>query len=151
MKIDGIDPTRGSIPKPAASRNVSDYSFGKLLDGLVSGAEKNNAIPARGMLPGAGVPFIPPPITGSEYLSPINAVDGVENLLTDLDMFRNALSNKDIPLDRLSSLVSGLADRKDDLARRIGKIDDEQLKAILSNALELVIGLVNEYKAGYTA
>lgn len=152
MKIDGIDPVKGTPPKPKVTEPVPGSSFGDLYDSLVSKSGATDSLSKTGaLLPNAGVPFLAPPVS---LMSPIPysmAIGTMESLFTDLDMFKSALANSDIPLDRLSNMVSELVDRKDELAGMIGRVPDEELKGVLSDALALLIDLVNQYHAGYAA
>jgi hypothetical protein len=154
MKIDGLDPAnKGPQPvKPADKEAVSVSSFGNLYDELISKTGATD--PSRGLtapLPGAGIPFIAPPVSGQNPYTDSMVVDRIENLFTDLEMFKNALSNSDIPIERLSSLISEFLERKDEMASMIGRIPDEELRGVVSDALTIVIDLVNQYQAGYAA
>lgn len=152
MKIDGVDPAKGPLPtKPAGKEAVSGASFGSLYDDLISKAGALNPSSSSAPLPGAGVPFIAPPVLGLNPFTDSMTVDRMESLFTDLEMFKNSLANSDIPVDRLSSLVSEFAGRKDELAAMIGRIPDEELKSVVSDALTVVIDLVSQYHAGYAA
>jgi len=152
MKIDGLDPIQGPERLPGKPGKVSDYSFSALFDQLVSGhGAPRNAASSGQVYPGAGVPFIPPPVSGAGDFSSGMAVEGVERLLTDLDMFRNVLANSQVPVERLSTLVDELLVRKDELASMIGRIEDEDLKAVLGEALSVVIDLVDRHYSGYPA
>lgn len=153
MKIDGIDPIKGTpSAKPVGKEPVSGSSFGNIYDNLVSktGAAGPSS-KAAALLPGAGVPFIAPPVLGVDPFTNLMAVDRIESLFTDLEMFKNALANSDMPVERLSSLVSEFAGRKDELAAMIGRIPDEELKSVVSDSLSVVINLVSQYHAGYAA
>lgn len=154
MKIDGIDPAGGQPKKTGGAQKTRSDIFQDLLDSLSSAKGPDAPVsktPAP--LPGAGMPFIVPPVSGaSQPPIPVNdAVASMDGLLTDLDMFKNALANNDVPLERLSSLVSTLVERKDELAVMIGRVQDEDLKGVLSEALGLVMDLVDQYHAGYAA
>lgn len=154
MKIDGIDPTGGQQKKTGGVQKTKSDIFQDILDSL-SGSKQPGAPASKtsAPLPGSGMPFIVPPVS-SAASAPIPATDAVssmDGLLTDLDMFKNALANNDVPLERLSSLVSTLVERKDELATMIGRVEDEDLKGMLSEALGLVIDLVDQYHAGYAA
>ncbi|VAX22703.1 hypothetical protein MNBD_NITROSPINAE04-1382 [hydrothermal vent metagenome] len=153
MKIDGIDPANKGLPsiKPVGKEPVSGASFASLYNNLISktGASDPSSTSAP-PLPGAGLPFMAPPV-GPDSFSGSMAVDRMESLFTDLEMFKNALANSDIPVDRLAPLVSEFVGRKNELAVMIGRIPDQELKSVVSDALTVVIDLVNQYHAGYTA
>lgn len=152
MKIDGIDPAKSPLPgKVAGKEPVSGVSFDALYDNLISKPGASGPSTGSAPLPGAGVPFIAPPVLGMSPYANSMAVDRMESLLTDLEMFKNALANSDIPVGRLSSLVSEFAGRKDEMAMMIGRTTDEELKSVVSEALGVVIDLVNQYHAGYAA
>jgi len=154
MKIDGIDPANKGLPssKPVGKEPVSGASFASLYDNLISktGASDPSSASAS-PLPGAGLPFMAPPVSGPDLFAGSMAVDRMESLFTDLEMFKNALANSDIPVDRLAPLVSEFVGRKDELAVMIGRVPDQELKSVVSDALTVVIDLVNQYHAGYTA
>jgi len=153
MKIDGIDPGKG-LPsaKPVGKESVSGASFWTLYDNLISkpGLPDQSSTSAP-PLPGVTLPFMAPPVSGQDLFTGSMATDRMESLFTDLEMFKNALANSDIPVDRLAPLVSEFVGRKDELAVMIGRIPDQELKSVVSEALSVVIDLVNQYHAGYTS
>ncbi len=152
MKIDGIDPAKGSPSKPKETNPASGASFSDIFDNAVSKNAPAGSVSKAGIpLPGAGVAFVTPPFLQIGPVSGSMAIGKVESLITDLDMFKSALANSDIPIDRLSTLVSTLIERKDELAVMIGRVPDEELKGVLSEALNLVIDLVNQYHLGYAS
>lgn len=148
MKIEGVNPAAGGASKPDPLKKSTGASFGELLDSLT---QKGAASPAKtgALPPGAGIPFIMPPSASNVTAS--NAMSLADKLLTDLDMYQNALSNEAIPLSRLEPLVGELVARKDDLAAMIRDLPDEELRGILSDTLAVVMDMASRHHAGYAA
>ncbi|VAX20843.1 hypothetical protein MNBD_NITROSPINAE02-1449 [hydrothermal vent metagenome] len=152
MKIDGLGPIEGRpVGQPGANKPVKGPSFHEVLDGITQPGSTKQAGKAGQSGPVPLAPFIQPLPISSSTASQRDAIGSIDNILTDLDMFRNALANDDIPLERLEPLARELAARKDDLASLLGSAPDEELKGIVSSALELVINQMNQYHAGYAA
>ncbi len=149
MKIDGLGPIEGRpVDKPGANKPVKGPSFREVLDGLAPSGSVSKAGPTGAV---SRIPSVQPlPIAGSAT-SRMEIVGNIDGILIDLDMFRNALENDDIPLERLNPLARELAAKKDDLASLLGSAPDEELKSVVSSALNLVISQMNQYHAGYAA
>ncbi|MBI4666594.1 MAG: hypothetical protein HY751_09320 [Nitrospinae bacterium] len=155
MKINGFDPSQNAPgPKKAAgAESKPSQSFLEVLNGMTSGTEASaGKTSTPGILPTSQVPFIAPPVgdfstTGSAS-GVLNQVDG---LLTDLSMFKNALGNLDIPMERLAPLAKELSSKKDELAGMIGSMSDGELKKLVTDALDLVMGQIDQYYTGYAA
>ncbi|MBI5815339.1 MAG: hypothetical protein HZB29_06970 [Nitrospinae bacterium] len=155
MKIDGLDPlknlTKTGSAKP--SEPVSGQSFMDVLSGLTSKETGQTSAPSSmgAPIPLSGVPFIAPVSSDLSAIDASSLMNSLDSVLSDLSMFKNALGNNQIPLERLKPLMDELLARKDELVGFIGKIDDKELKSIVSDALNLVMDQANQYQASYAA
>jgi len=149
MKIDGLDPTEGKpVGKPKSIEPVKGPAFHELLDSF---AKQGQTAKTGSAPPISSIPFIQPPVLTGTDSARLDIVKRIDNILTDLDMFGNALGNMDVSLERLQPLADELADRKDELASWLNSVSDDELKGLISNTIELVIDQMNRYHAGYAA
>lgn len=152
MKIDGFDPTK-NIPgaKTGKTADSASGAFMNMLDGMMAGGENSGAAKAAGAAgPLFNSPFIVPMMAAELSKATSGAtVNTLDNALTDLSMFKNALSNNDIPLARLAPIVSKLSTHRDEIAGMINKIPDEELRSTATDTLSLLISQINQYHLGY--
>lgn len=160
MKINGQEPSKniqapGNVKKTPGSAGQSADSL--FLDALKQAAgalstQKGGAQQpfATGVGPLASAPFIPlMPGAGIEVDS---AMAGkLDDLFNNLTLFKNALGNTSIPMERLEPLARELVSRKDEIAGLLGGVGDEELKGVASDAMRLVLEQVSGYYAGYAA
>jgi len=159
MKIDGQDPlkniqTPGGVKKTTSAGQSADGLF---MDALKQAADNLSAKPggasqplASALGPVASSSFIPL-MSGALDQSSSAMVGKLDGLFNDLSMFRNALGNTSIPMDRLAPLARELVARKDEIAGMIGGIGDEKLKGLATDALKLTLDHISSYYAGQAA
>lgn len=159
MKIDGQDPTKniqapGGVKKPASAGQSANGLFldalkqaSENISGKQGGAQPSMAS-ALGPLPSSS--FIPL-MSGTGDQASSDMVGKLDGLFSDLSMFKNALGNTSIPMERLAPLARELISRKDEIAGMIGGISDEKLKGIASDALQLTLDHISSYYAGQAA
>jgi hypothetical protein len=159
MKIDGQDPTK-NIQAPGGAKKTASAGLsadGLFLDALKQAADNLTAKPggasqplASGLGPLASSSFIPF-MSGTADPASSAMVGKLDGLFNDLSMFKNALGNTSIPMDRLAPLARELVARKDEIAGMIGGIGDEKLKGIATDALRLTLDHISSYYAGQAA
>jgi len=159
MKINGQDPSKnvqapGGVKKTASAGQSADGLF---LDALKQAADNLSAKPggaqqplASGLGPLSSSSFIPF-LSGALDQSSSDMAGKLDGLFNDLSMFKNALGNTSIPMDRLAPLARELISRKDEIAGMIGGIGDEKLKGIATDALKLTLDHIISYYAGQAA
>jgi len=154
MRIDGLDPLKksqqaqpGKGPEP-----VSGQSFLELLSGLADKPQTgaSQASPAAASMPVSTVPFLAP-VADLSGVDTSQVMSGLDGVLTDLSMFKNALGNSNIPMERLKPIVDTLVAHKDELAGFLGKMPEGELKSLVSDTLKLLMEQVGQYQTGYAA
>jgi hypothetical protein len=159
MKINGQEPSKniqapGNVNKTA---NPAGQSADSLFLDALKQAAGNLSTPkgttqqpfATGLGPLAST-FIPIMSGVGDQAGP-DAVGKLDGLLNNLAIFKNALGNTSIPMERLEPLARELISRKDEITGLLGGIGDEKLKGVASDTLKLVIEQISGYYAGYTA
>lgn len=159
MKINGQDPSKniqapGGVKKTPSAGQSPDSLF---LDALKQASENISAKQGdikqpsvSGLGPLASSSFLPF-ISGAADAASSAMVGKLDGLLGDLEMFKNALGNTSIPMERLAPLARELVSRKDEIAGMIGGIGDEKLKGLASDALKLTLDQISSYYAGQAA
>lgn len=159
MKINGQDPSNniqapGGVKKTAPAGQSADGLFLDALkqaSGEISAKKGDSQQPLlSGLGPLASTSFIP---FMSEALDQASSdmVGKLDGLFNDLSIFKNALGNTAIPMERLAPLARELISRKDEIAGMLGGIDDEKLKGIASDALRLTLDHISAYYSGQAA
>ena len=158
MKINGQEPSKniqapGNVNKATPAGQSADSLF---LDALKQAAgnlstQKGAAQQpfASGLGPLASTSFIPPALMADQGASAMTGK--LDDLLNNLSIFKNALGNASIPMERLEPLARELISRKDEIAGLLGGIGDEKLKGVASDAMRLVLEQISGYYAGYAA
>lgn len=148
MKIDGLDPLKNRPGQgPGKAEPARGSSFEEALK-EASGKTEKTAAPRRAAGPAPVAPLFISEDRGADLKS---AVGRLEDLLTDLSMFANALGDMNLPVEKLNPMVDELEERKEELALMIGKLPEGDLKNIASEALSILIEQVSFYHAGYVA
>ncbi|MGK7344687.1 MAG: hypothetical protein ACNS63_02625 [Candidatus Nitrospinota bacterium M3_3B_026] len=148
MKIDGLDPLKNRPGgKPEKTEPVRGEPFEKVLKKVSGEAGKTSA--PRG--PAGPAPVTPLFLSGESGARLRETAGRLEDLLTDLSMFANALGDMNLPVERLNPMVDELEERKEEIALMIGELPDGELKDIASEALSILIEQVSFYHAGYAA
>jgi len=153
MKIDGVDPLKNipGSPKPPASQPVSGPSFADLLQQATGAATPTATPKTTATGPVSPTPFLMPVESANAAPARDDIFKSLDGLMTDLDMLQNALGNNDVPLGRMAPLMDALVARKDDISQVVNNVEDPELRALLSDALSLVIDQVDQYQSGYSA
>lgn len=161
MKINGQEPSK-NIQAPGVTKKTASpagqSADGLFLEALKQASENLSAqkgptqqSSVTGLGPLASTSFIPA-LSGLMGDQASSAMIGkLDGLFNDLTMFKNALGNTAIPMERLAPLARELSSRKDEIAGLLAGISDGNLKGIASDALKLTIEQINGYYAGYTA
>lgn len=159
MKINGQEPSK-NIQAPGGAKKTAPA--GQSPDGLFLNALKqasenilaktgNTQQPLASALgPLASTSFIPL-MSGAGDQASSDMVGKLDGLFNDLSMFKNALGNTSIPMERLAPLARELISRKDEIAGLLGGIGDEKLKGIASDALKLTLDQISAYYSGQAA
>ncbi len=136
MKIDGtgkIGPS-GEIPEKKKGEKATGDSFASHLDNAMTGKpEKSSAVgppmPVSSLRPVGKV--------GAAFTT--KAINQLESMLGDLDIYKNSLANIDIPEDQLKPLGDALMKKKDNLVSLLKMVDDPELKAMITDAVTIVL------------
>jgi hypothetical protein len=156
MKIDGLDPSK-NIQTPGSVKKTTGPAEGLFLDALKQAADNLTAnaggtqqVSKSGVGPISSSPFIFPG-SGSLDQASMDMIGKLDSLFNDLSMFKNALGNTAIPLDRLAPLARELSSRKEEIADMLSNMSDAELKNVATDALKVAIEHINGYHAGYAA
>ncbi len=146
MKIDGINPagTQGQEPKKSADK-VSGASFGSFLQNAMKADQAAPAKPVSGP-----APLLSAQMAAAQVKNPFHAeaVNQLESVLGDLELYRNTLATPDVPAKQLGPMADLLMQKKDALVALMGKVDDPQLKDMLSQTAAVIL---NENSRLYAA
>jgi len=146
MKIDGTRPpgSSGDIPrKKSAKTPGGGESFKSVLNEVSRGQTEK---------PGAVQP--PPPVVPPRSVGRVGgavetrAVERLDTALADLELYRNALANADIPKSRLSDMADLLAERKDELVSLLPHVSDPEVRDLITGTAALIIDENTRYHAG---
>lgn len=160
MKINGQEPLKntqapGNVKKtPGSAGQSADSLFLDALKQAAGNISSQKGVAqqpfASGLGPLVSTPFLP--LMSGAGMEVDSAMAGkLDGLFNSLTLFKNALGNTAIPMERLEPLARELVSRKDEIAGLLGGIGDEKLKGVASDAMKLVLEQISGYYAGYAA
>jgi len=136
MKIDGSGKVGGNGEVTGKKQEkVTDGSFGShLKEAMASKTDKAEAI-------NAPFPIQQTQAVTATSTNPIEqkAVGQIESLLQDLDIYKNSLTNENIPKSRLREASDSLMKQNSELVSLMKMVDNPKLKEIISQTASVVL------------
>ena len=134
MKIDGTGLIGGSGEVPGKkNEKVSGASFGSVLDNAI-GKDSSTVSNTAGAMPVSTVR----PVTNVGGPFKAMAVEKIDVMLDDMEIYKNSLSNSEVPAGHLRPMADELKQKKEELVSLLKVVDDPQLRDIMIATAALV-------------
>lgn len=153
MKIDGAYPVGGAGDSSGKEKvdKVEGSSFHEILKSVSGdGAKGLGSKNVKGAFALPENPIITPYNSSDKSSAPLIA-DSVDNILTDLEMFKNLLGNSDVPVERLNDFMREISVKKDAIVDGANLAGDDDLKSLASDLASVVNESISQFYSGYGA
>jgi hypothetical protein len=127
MKIDGAGSVGGSGEVPGKkNEKVSGASFGSVLDNAIGTgsapvSHTADSMPVSTVMPTTSV--------GGPFKA--MAVEKIDTMLDDMEIYKNSLANSDVPAGHLRPMADTLKQKKEELVSLLKVVDDPELRDIM--------------------
>ncbi|MBI5178561.1 MAG: hypothetical protein HZA04_04820 [Nitrospinae bacterium] len=136
MKIDGLTPAEKGGETPKKTDKVTGPSFDSILKETMTSAPAGKTQAAQMAAPLMPTHFAPFKSTNPFAAEAVNQLDGV---LGDLQIYLNSLANPDVPTSRLAPMVDGLMEKKDKLVSLLSHLNDPALQDLVTQTASLIL------------
>ena len=136
MKIDGLTPAGKGGETPQKTEKVTGPSFDSILKGAMAAPESGKTASTQAAGPVMPTHFVPFKSSNPLSTEAVNQLDGV---LGDLQLYLNSLSNADVPVSRLAPMVDALMEKKDKLVTLLSHVNDPALQDLITQTASLIL------------